>query len=82
MDWQRVKNGSRPQPYQKVLLHCPQWAMTLGEVITGVWTDGEWQADDDRDLTDCPPVHWAAFEWPDFEGDPDEWPDEPEFEDA
>lgn len=82
MSWQRVKGGDKPHDYQKVLLHCPQWADTIGEVITGVWTGEEWQADDGRSFEECKPVHWAPISHPDFEGDDDEWPPEVEFEDV
>lgn len=73
LDWQRVKGGDKPHEYQKVLLHTPQFGMTTGEVITGIWDGTEWQADDGRDFEGTPPVHWALLDWPDFEGDDDEW---------
>ncbi|QIG66709.1 hypothetical protein EVB27_039 [Rhizobium phage RHph_TM16] len=72
--WIRVRGNLPPQAYQSLILHTPQYAETLGEGVTGVWTGEEWQADDDRDLVDYPPVHFLLIGFPDFKGEAEDYP--------
>lgn len=75
VDWTRSKEA-KPPAHVTVLLHTPQWSLTSGDFTTGCWDGTDWFADDGRDFTGNPPVHWATVSTPEFEGDADEWADE------
>lgn len=70
--WVRCKI-ELPRPFVNVALHTPQYADTMGHLCCGHWTGSEWEAQDGRDLTDFPPIHWAYVDVPDYDGDDDDW---------
>ncbi|QIG76870.1 hypothetical protein EVC30_041 [Rhizobium phage RHph_Y1_11] len=72
--WIRVDSGKRPEPYQTVILHTPQYGETLGDGCTGVWTGDCWQPDsEEMDLGQFPPVHYMVISFPEYQGSPEDW---------